>query len=261
MTFAFIDHILALVLATVVIFYVARNRHTSSKRHLPPGPRPLPILGNAHQMSFEYPEKLFAQWGDVYGDLIFIRMFSTPVLVVNSAKAARDLMEKRSNKYSDRPRAVRMVDLLGWDGNFGFMNYGEKFRKGRRWIQGPFFDKATLAQLLPVQALGVHALLFNLLRDPDNFVDHFRRFSGALMMETLYGHSVESSDDEYMQLYDKVIDGVTGPATPGAALVDFFPFLDAYSGLATWRWMETLGSRDERDLEEYPRQDMGTGGG
>ncbi|KAH9834632.1 uncharacterized protein C8Q71DRAFT_859598 [Rhodofomes roseus] len=122
MTLTLLDVVLGLTLVTLVVLYVVQNRQTTSKRHLPPGPRPLPILGNAHQMPSDFAEKVFAQWKDLYGDIIFLRMFNTPVLVLNSAKAARDLLEKRSTKYSDRPYSIRFIELLGWDASFGLRN-------------------------------------------------------------------------------------------------------------------------------------------
>ena len=37
------------------------------------------------------------------GDLVYMSLLGQPFLVVNSAKVASDLFEKRSNIYSDRP--------------------------------------------------------------------------------------------------------------------------------------------------------------
>ncbi|TFY56486.1 hypothetical protein EVJ58_g7609 [Rhodofomes roseus] len=234
------------VLFVVVLLYASRSRQLSNQHHLPPGPRPLPLIGNAHQMPFEYPEQTFARWKGLYGDLIFLRMFSTPLLVVNSARAARDLLEKRSAKYSDRPYSVLFIDLIGWDAEIGIMNYGERFKKHRRWVQAAFFDKAALAQLLPVQIREAHTLLANLLRDPENFARHLHRFSGASMLETLYGHSVTDDDDEYLKLIDKANDTITSSSAPGAALVDFLPFLQytpAWLPGAGWK-RKVLEARD-----------------
>lgn len=38
-------------------------------------------------------------------------MFQTPYLVINSAKVAFDLLEKRSNIYSDRPVSCMATEL------------------------------------------------------------------------------------------------------------------------------------------------------
>ena len=40
------------------------------------------------------------------GDIIYTTIFGSPVLVLNSIEAARDLLDKRGSNYSDRARAV-----------------------------------------------------------------------------------------------------------------------------------------------------------
>ena len=130
---------------------------------------------------------------------------------------------------------------LDWDLNIGSMPYGVMLRRNRRWLQAPLFDKASLRQFLPLQARTAKTLLVNLLNDPNNFRAHLhrcacltvaspalyliilRRFAGSLVLEVLYGHSVTSSDDEYLALADKVSDGVTAVTAPGIALLDFIP--------------------------------------
>lgn len=44
--------------------------------------------------------------------IVFLRLFSTPVVVLNTAKVAQDLFEKRSNRYS--ARSVSLI-VLAYD--------------------------------------------------------------------------------------------------------------------------------------------------
>lgn len=39
-------------------------------KKLPPGPRRLPVIGNAHQLPTETPWIVFAEWGKIYGELL-----------------------------------------------------------------------------------------------------------------------------------------------------------------------------------------------
>jgi len=69
----------------------------------PPGPSGECIFGNALQIPAERQWVTFAQWTERYGGYIFLRIFRTPYLVINSLRTATDLLEQRSNIYSDRP--------------------------------------------------------------------------------------------------------------------------------------------------------------
>ena len=45
------------------------------------------------------------------GDVVYLRLFRMPALVLNSLAAARDLLDKRSAKYSDRPRFILLNEM------------------------------------------------------------------------------------------------------------------------------------------------------
>lgn len=45
------------------------------------------------------------------GDVVFAKLFQTPAIIISSYDTARELMEKRSGNYSDRPRFILIVEL------------------------------------------------------------------------------------------------------------------------------------------------------
>jgi len=45
------------------------------------------------------------------GDIIYIYKFGNSMVVLNTAEAANLLLDKRSNKYSSRPRRTMINDL------------------------------------------------------------------------------------------------------------------------------------------------------
>lgn len=54
------------------------------------------------------------------------------------------------------------------------------------------------------------------------------RLTASLMMESIYGHTVTSSDDEYLHYAEAALKGTTEVASPGAAIVDILPFCECY---------------------------------
>lgn len=97
--------IFAILPASLVVIkaftWLIQNRQ--NKPRLPPGPRPLPLLGNVLSIDTREPWLTYTEWGAAYGDLVFVRLLGQEVVVINSQHVAEALMDKRSRIYSDRP--------------------------------------------------------------------------------------------------------------------------------------------------------------
>ncbi|KAH9936920.1 cytochrome P450 [Amylocystis lapponica] len=223
-------NIVLLFLVTCHVLY-SRWITASSKIQRPPGPKPLPFIGNVHQLPQEYQHKVFAQWKSDYGDLIFARFFRTPALIINSLRVAQDLMEKKSAYYSDRPSFISLVDLIGYDSSIVFFPYGERFRRHRRWIHDALEGKDKLQTIRALQRREAYNLLSGLMQTPHAFRTHLQRYVAALIMEIAYGHTVTSMDDKYIELADRATNETNEAGSAGSMLVDFFPVL---KHIPTW---------------------------
>ena len=53
------------VLGGLLFYYVLS---LAKRKRLPPGPRGLPVIGNAHQMPTQTPWLVFAEWRKTYGN-------------------------------------------------------------------------------------------------------------------------------------------------------------------------------------------------
>jgi hypothetical protein len=49
-----------------------------------------------------------------------------PTIVLNSLKPALDLLERRANNYSDRPRLIMAPEIMSNGLMFFMMNHGER---------------------------------------------------------------------------------------------------------------------------------------
>lgn len=66
------------------------------------GPTNWPLVGNIPDIKFNAAEK-YRQWAKTYGDVYQIQLGNVPVLVVNSAEAARKIFGHNSQALSSRP--------------------------------------------------------------------------------------------------------------------------------------------------------------
>jgi hypothetical protein len=78
---------------------------------LPPGPKPLPLIGNLLDLPTGEVWKTYREWEKLYGDIIYTNALGTHVIILNSLDAINDLMEKRGSIYSSRPRCVWVNEL------------------------------------------------------------------------------------------------------------------------------------------------------
>ncbi|CCM01417.1 uncharacterized protein FIBRA_03468 [Fibroporia radiculosa] len=213
---------LAGVIILILVYFTFSGRRTAHRP--PPGPKPIPILGNVHQLPSEYQWREFAQWAVKYGDVFYFQIFRKPALVINSVGAAHDLLERRSSKYSDRPRTVVLTELqVG--AVYSTLPYGNQWRQHRKWFQTAFQTKSSQQNHKPLVRRGTRWLLSLLLENPAEFEWHIKRFSGATMLEIAYGHPATSPDDELMRFADDTLRKIFVLSGSGSSIIDFISVL------------------------------------
>ncbi|KAG0700273.1 cytochrome P450 [Suillus ampliporus] len=216
--------------ALVVVFLVIIGVTTSSTKKkarghfpLPPGPKPLPILGNLHRMNINFPWITYKEWSDTYGDIIYSRILNQDVIILNSEKVARALLEQRSSNYSDRPRFATL-ELFGIAFRTVMRSYGDAWRKHRRIFHQAFRPEAAVIYR-PMQLRQAHQLLVDLLHDPANYELHLESHSASIIMSAVYDYETKPNDP-LISMIRGAMDRIIHAETPGkAAIIDAYPAL------------------------------------
>jgi len=126
---------LVVLLAIPSIFVIVDYaRMLLLRAKMPPGPFPLPIIGNVHQFPKEKPWYRFEEWSKKFDNpIITVWVGRRPVVVLNDAWTASDLMDKRANIYSSRPSfPVPGVVMGGEKWAQTMLPYGDQWRTHRK---------------------------------------------------------------------------------------------------------------------------------
>ncbi|KAG1883053.1 cytochrome P450 [Suillus subluteus] len=191
---------------------------------LPPGPTPLPIVGNVLSLDAARPWLTFNAWKSTYGDIVYARLLNKPVIVINSEEIAKDLFDGRSNIYSDKPQSI-VYEPFASDFNTALLPYGDRWRLHRRMFHQAF-RPAEIPTYHALQLRSAHKMLFSILHDPGNYPSHAKMFGASLLLSIVYDYEVKAEDDAILHVIERYLEQIVEALAPGPTVVmETFPFL------------------------------------
>ncbi|KXN82009.1 O-methylsterigmatocystin oxidoreductase [Leucoagaricus sp. SymC.cos] len=208
---------------------------------LPPSLPGWPLVGNAFQLPLKYVHIFYQELERKLGSkIMYVEAFGQPIVVVNDACIASDLLEKRSALYSSRPRQPMLVEVIGSKQFFGLLPYGDEWRNHRRIFQQHFSTKSLAREREIILRFLRKGLLPNLYQNPQGFHDHVQGFVGGFSLSMTYGLPVRRNDDPLIHISDVGFKAVVEAASPGRYLVNIVPILQHFPS-----WLPGMGFKQE----------------
>jgi cytochrome P450 len=141
----------------------------------PPGPKGLPLLGNALEFPSSREWETFAKWGQQYGDMMSVDVMGQRMVVLNSAQIASEMLEGKGAIYSNRPTLPMGGELVGWKNTLVLIPQGERHRQYRRLFHKLIGTSVSMQQFLPAEEEETHKFLRRVLAKPADLQSHVRQ--------------------------------------------------------------------------------------
>ncbi|XP_003224953.2 cytochrome P450 2C31 [Anolis carolinensis] len=106
------------------------------KGKMPPGPTPLPIIGNVLQLMGKYWDQEFSKISEKYGPVFTLYLGMEPVVMLNDYESIKEALIDQGNDFSARPK-IPLTYKVSKDGGIVFSN-------GKTWKQLRQFSLTTL---------------------------------------------------------------------------------------------------------------------
>ncbi|KAI3606358.1 cytochrome p450 [Moniliophthora roreri] len=208
----------------VIVWVCAWSIYLKFKRpgNLPPGPKGYPIVGNLFQLDADRPWHSLIEWKKTYGDIMYIRLFNQDVIVLNSAKAAGDLLDRRAANYSQRPR-IPVAECLTGGLIIALIDHGTRWRSMRRATHETLNIRASVSYF-PIHMREGIQLALNILDSPQECHDHIYRFTSFTIASLIYNDT--SRRHAITEELSNLISDISLATAPGRYLANHIPILE-----------------------------------
>ncbi|EUC54095.1 cytochrome P450 family protein [Rhizoctonia solani AG-3 Rhs1AP] len=225
-------YVVSLPLALIFLYRYWRSIQQLKVR-TPPSPLSLPFVGNLFSIPSGSEHYAFAKLGEqLKSDIIFLNILGHKLVILNSAEAASEILDKRSMLYSDRPQIPMVANptLMNWPGLPSIVGYNDLWRHYRRMMNN-WLNARAVTQFASLQEQQARLLLRQLL----GITNHSRPFKhiknefffamGSLMFQLAYGYKPRDSQDQFFQEAKLAFHNVMSAAMQTNFFVNTFPAL------------------------------------
>ncbi|XP_025251909.1 cytochrome P450 2C20-like isoform X2 [Theropithecus gelada] len=130
------DPFVVLVLCLSCLLLLSLWRQRSGRGKLPPGPTPLPIIGNILQLDIRNISKSFSNFSKLYGPVFTVYFGLKPTVVLHGYEALKEALIDHGEKFSGRG-ALPLIERSQ-------KGHGIIFSTGKRWKEMRRFSLLTL---------------------------------------------------------------------------------------------------------------------
>ncbi|TDZ13611.1 Multifunctional cytochrome P450 monooxygenase [Colletotrichum spinosum] len=211
-----------------VLSLVVYRLSSRKSRNLPPGPRPLPLLGNIKDFPPDgTPEHLhWLKHKDLYGPISSVTVMGMTLVIVHDKELAHELLDQHAGKTSGRPSMVMANKLCGYESIVLCQGYNPMFRRYRKFLHQELGTVASAGQFRGVQEKEVNRQLVRALKEPGRWLSHYKTTAAATVLQMAYGYTIEPhKPDALVELIEKMMTEFSLAASPMSWAVDIVPAL------------------------------------
>ncbi|XP_031413919.1 cytochrome P450 2F2-like, partial [Clupea harengus] len=197
-------------------------------RGFPPGPTPLPLIGNLLQLDPKTPLKDLHKLAQRYGPVFSLYIGTTPAVVLTGQQALREALVSKAVEFTGRPNNIMMSHMTGGKGVI-LADVGPSWREHRRFALSTLrnfgLGKRSMEQRILEELTHVCALLEKSAGgsiDPQHLFHHA---ASNIICSIIFGSRFDY-DDVYFQTLISMMEEINKLAIgPWAMLYDIAPVL------------------------------------
>ncbi|XP_063793830.1 cytochrome P450 2A13-like [Pseudophryne corroboree] len=204
--------------------------HTNKRQNLPPGPTPLPIIGNLHQMKLGKMMESLIEMRERYGDVYTLYLGPRRVVVLCGYDAVKEALVDQGEIFGMRG-LLPSIELY-FKGKGVIFSNGESWKQMRRFsvtnLKTFGMGKKSIEERIQEEAHFLVEALKETNGTPFNTTCLFREVSANIISAIIFGKRFAYEDPEFRRLMHIIDELYISIACFWGQLYDMFDLLMRY---------------------------------
>nr|XP_048308738.1 cytochrome P450 2C6-like isoform X5 [Myodes glareolus]XP_048308739.1 cytochrome P450 2C6-like isoform X5 [Myodes glareolus]XP_048308740.1 cytochrome P450 2C6-like isoform X5 [Myodes glareolus] len=199
------DLVLVLVLILTCLLLLSHWKWSSKRGKLPPGPTPLPIIGNIHQINVKNVHQSFTNFSKIYGPVFTLYLGMKPTVVLYGYEAIKEALIGHGEEFNGRAR-IPIFDMV--------LKGGVAFSNGKAWKETRHFSFTTLRKL----GMGQRSIENHIQEEARFLVEELKKTNGSpydptfilacvpcnVVCSIIFQNRFEYKDQDFVSLLEKL---------------------------------------------------------
>ncbi|XP_063771264.1 cytochrome P450 2K6-like [Pseudophryne corroboree] len=217
--------ILLSILLCLFVAILIYGRKRNIYHNFPPGPKPLPIIGNLHIFDMRKPYKTFNQLSEKYGSVYSVQLGEEKMVVLTGYETVKDALVNHADEFSGRSKVPLFQDVL--------KGHGVIFSNDENWKVMRRFTLSTLRDF----GMGKQTIENRITEESEYLVKKINSYQGKpfdntkvlnaavvnIIVSILLSHRFDYEDPKLLRLMKVVNDNLKIAGSPTAMLYNAFP--------------------------------------
>lgn len=227
---------------SVALFFYGRRRN--AYYNLPPGPRPLPIIGNLHILDIKKPYQTLHQLSKKYGPVYTVQLGQEKVVVLCGYEAVKEALVNHAEEFSGRPKVQLFEEIT--------RGHGVIFANDDNWKVMRRFTLSTLRDF----GMGKEGIESKISEESHFLVKKFRSYKGEpfdntmimngavanIIVSILLSNRFDYEDPTLLKLLKMINENIHLIGSPMSVLYNAYP--------SVMRWCLSIQKTVARNLQE-----------
>ncbi|KAL3053725.1 hypothetical protein OYC64_006115 [Pagothenia borchgrevinki] len=219
--------LLGLVALLLILYLVSSSLITKEIGKGPPGPRPLPLLGNLLQLDLKRPYKTLYELSKIYGSVFTVYFGTNKVVVLAGYKSVKDALVSNAEAFGEREISPIFYDM--------HEGHGILFANGESWKELRRFALSTLRGFGMGKRIADQKILEECHHLTQMFEDHkgkpfdtarpLNYAASNIISSIVYGSRFEYNDPRFKEMVRRANQSICICGSAQIQLYNMFPRL------------------------------------